>query len=95
MEKLKDATFVKRLSFGTGLYGFEFSSGGMPIYVLWSNKDTNVDFIVDASFKTVRIANIVTELGQSNPKVKAQAVRKGKVELKLTSNPIFLEPLLK
>lgn len=93
VEKLKDAIFIKRLSLGTGLYGFEFSSGGIPIYVLWSEKNAVIDFTVSPPFEAVRITDIVTEFGQQKPVTEQKTAKEGIIKLNLTSNPKFLEPL--
>lgn len=92
VEKLKNAVFVKQLSLGTDLYGFEFLSAGAPIYIFWSNKNVSITFTAGASFKTVKVTNIVVELGRQNPNVKEKTVKEGKVELNLTEDPIFVEP---
>ncbi|MBI4228596.1 MAG: hypothetical protein HY693_02615 [Deltaproteobacteria bacterium] len=92
VDKLKDAKFVKRLPLGSDHYGFEFSSKGRPIYVFWNDKKGTVSYSVGSSFKTIKVTKIVTELNQQNPQVETIAVKDGKVELNLTSDPFFVEP---
>lgn len=92
VEKLKDARFVKRHPLGSGVYGFEFSSGGIPIYILWSEKNVTKDFTVGSSFKEIRITNIVTQFNQKTPYSETKKVKSGNVTLNLTEDPVFLEP---
>jgi len=91
IDKLTNAKFVKRLPLEDGAYGFEFASGGDPLYVFWSDKDATVDLTADLQFKTVRVTHIVTEFSQQDPKTEIMDVEDGPFKLDATPNPIFVE----
>lgn len=91
MDKLTNAKFVKRLPLEDGAYGFEFATGGNPLYVFWSDKDATVDLTADLQFKTVRVTHIVTEFGQQDAKTETMGVEGGPFKLAATPNPIFVE----
>jgi hypothetical protein len=94
VEKLRYAKFIKRLSLGFDIYGFEFSLEGKPMYVLWreKNKVVNISMNFPPITNRVKVTDIITDFGKKEPRVDIKTLQGGKLELELTTNPIFVEP---
>ena len=95
IEKLKDALFVKRLPLEKGVYGFEFSNLGKPLYVLWSEQQTSINLSIDRKYTSAKLTKIITEFSQQKPVVDKIAVQKGIIRLAIGPDPFFLELIAK
>jgi hypothetical protein len=95
IEKLKDASFVKRLPLKKEAYGYEFAVGDKKLYVLWSEQQTTVDLPVDRKYTSAQLTKIITEFSQKEAVVDKIAVQKGTIRLAIGPDPYFLEPIAK
>lgn len=97
--KLAGYSDVKRLALGKNIYAYQFIVRNKPITVLWyddgkyylptEEPSIQVDLPLDGT--QARITRIITETGQTEPKVEIVALSSGRVRLPLNGEPILVE----
>jgi hypothetical protein len=91
---------VETLDLGENVYAYRFGNNSKPIVVAWyedvkastkypDKQSKKIHFPV-SSYR-VRVTHIITEIGQTEPKIEIVRAKDEKINLLLTDTPIFIE----
>lgn len=84
-----------------GVWGYRFTVRDHPVYALWydhgvvawpGEAPAAISVSLPATGSQVTLTHIVTEVGQTEPKVETSPVEDGQVKLALDTRPVFVEP---
>jgi len=100
VQKLGEFSAVKSLAAGQGVYVYEFTVRGQPVYVLWYDDgrrylpgDKEPVAPVQPPLPAGRYRLTETPTGRGPIPVRTVSVPEGGWRMELSSTPIFLEPI--
>lgn len=100
VNKLTGFSAVKRLSLSKDIYAYQFTVKNKPVTVVWNDegryylateKEPSVQLELPFAAAQARVTHIITEAGQTEPRVETINSTRGRLRLQLNGEPVFVE----
>ena len=87
VSKVKGFSSVETIDHGEGKGVYKYIVNNKPVIVVWDNNGATIDLSKYFDSKNVRITHIITELGETEPKIETKPAN----SISINETPVFVE----